>query len=165
MSTSFVVGLMVVVVLVAGARLVFRWLPLSRYANRLTVGDTAMIVVGLVGLVFHCGAMFATGSARSVPGAASSVDAINAMGTASIVLFAVPALLVLAGSRRLHWAGFAAAGSALIAVGVTMYNDGPLDVHLTALFAAVVVLAGVAAALVLPPIRSRRSSVATTRWG
>jgi hypothetical protein len=103
--------------------------------------------------------MFFTGLATAIPGAAAPVETINAMGTASIVWFAVPAALVLAGSRRLHWFGFVAIGLALVAVGVTMYNRGPLNVHLATIFAAVVVLALVATVFALPPRMGSRGSL------
>lgn len=53
--------------------------------------------------------------------------------------------------------GLGVLGLAFTAVGVTMYDGGSLDVHLAAIFASVVVLAVIVAALVLPP--SRRSPV------
>lgn len=164
MSTSFVLSLLAVVVLVACARLVLRGLPLSNLAKRLSVGDAVMSGVGLLGLAFHCGAMFFTGLVQAIPGAQDPTEAINALGTASIVWYVVAALLVLAGLRRLHWSGVVLVSVALIAVGVTMYNGGPLNVHLATIFAAVVVLAVVAAALLLPPAAaSGRSMSAQTR--
>lgn len=150
-STSFVLSLIVVVGLVVCARLVLGGLPLSNLAMRLSVGDAVMSGVGLLGLAFHCGAMFFTELVGAIPGAPRPTEAINALHAASIVWYVVPALLALAGLRRLHWSGKVAISLALIAVGVTMYNGGPLDVHLAAIFAAVVVLSLVAAALVLPP--------------
>jgi hypothetical protein len=47
---------------------------------------------------------------------------------------------------------------ALTAVGVTMYDSGPLDVHLAAIFVSIVILAGVASTLVVPPWRPRLRS-------
>ncbi len=151
MSTSFVLSLIAVVAIVLCARLVLGGLPLSNFAKRLSVGDAVMSGIGLLGLAFHCGAMFFTGLVKAIPGAQGPVETINALDTASIVWYVVPAVLVLAGLRRLHWSGVVAVSLALIAVGVTRYNGGPLDVHLATIFAAVVVLALVAATLVLPP--------------
>ncbi|CAA9342212.1 MAG: hypothetical protein AVDCRST_MAG72-893 [uncultured Nocardioidaceae bacterium] len=157
MSTSFVLSLIALVALVIGARLLLGGLPLSSLAKRLSVPDAVMTGVGLLGLAFHCGAMFFPGLVTAIPGAQAAADAINALGTASIVWYVVPALLVLAGLRRLHWSGPAAISLVLTAVGVTMYNGGPLEVHLATIFAAGVVLAMVAAVLVLPPSgRNRR---------
>ena len=67
-------------------------------------------------------------------------------------------MLVLVGLRRLHWSGVGAVTLALIAVGVTMYNGGPLDVHLAMVSAAVFVLALVAATLAIPPAGASRRS-------
>jgi hypothetical protein len=81
-----------------------------------------------------------------------------------MVWYVVPAVLMLAGLRRLHWSGVSAVSIALIAVGVTMYNGGPLNVHLATISTAVVVLALVAATLVLRPAgASGRSASAHTR--
>lgn len=151
MSTGFVFSLIAVVALVMCARLVLGGLPLGNVAKRLSVGDAVTSGIGLLGLAFHCGAMFFTRLVTAIPTAQGPTEAINALDTASIVWYVVPAVLVLAGLRRLHWSGVSAVSIALIAVGVTMYNGGPLDVHLATLFAAVVVLALVAATLVLPP--------------
>ncbi len=164
MSTSFVLSLIAVVALAMCARLVLGGLPLGNLAERLSVGDAVISGIGLLGLAFHCGAMFFTGLVKAIPGAPGPVEAINALGTASIVWYLVPAVLMLAGLRRLHWSGVVAVSLALIAVGVTMYNGGALDVHLATIFAAVVVLALVAATLVLPPTgASGRSVCAQTR--
>lgn len=164
MSTSFVLSLIAVVVLAMCARLVLGGLPLSSVAKRLSVGDAVMSGIGLLGLALHCGAMFFTELVQAIPGAQGPTEAINALGTASILWYGVPAVLVVVGLRRLHWSGVTAVTLAQIAVGVTMYNGGPLDVHLATIFAAVVVLALVAAALVLRPTGvSGRSVTAQTR--
>lgn len=151
MSNSFVLSLIAVMALAMCVRLVLGGLPLGNLAERLSGGDAVMSGIGLLGLAFHCAAMFFTGFVKAIPVAQGPVETINALGTASIVWYVVPAVLVLAGLRRLHWSGVVAVSLALIAVGVTMYNGGPLDVHLATIFAAVVVLALVAATLVLPP--------------
>jgi hypothetical protein len=74
---------------------------------------------------------------------------INALGTASIIRYAVPATLVVLGLRRQHPAALAAVALALTAVGITMYDGGSLSTHLTAIFVSVVVLTTVASTLVL----------------
>lgn len=161
MSTSFVLSLTTVVALVACARLVLGGLPFSALATRLSVGDAALTGFGLLGLIFHCGAMFFTELVQAIPGASGPTEAINRLETASIIWYVVPAVLVLGGLRRLHWSGVVAVSVALIAVGVTMYNGAPLEVHLATIFAAVVILALVAAALVLPPTAGSARSVST----
>ncbi len=150
MSTAFSVALAVSVAALGGARLLVPGLPLGA-AVRLRPADVAMIAVGLVVLAFHCAAMFFTDLARSLPGTDAAIDAINALGTASVVWYVVPALLVVTGLRRLPPLALAGVVVALLAIGVTMYNGGPLDTHLIAIFAGVVVLAAVLAGLVRVP--------------
>ena len=157
MSTTFVLSLIAVVALVMCARLMLGGLPVGHVAKRLSAGDAVMSGIGLLGLAFHCSAMFFSGFVKVIPGAQRPTEAINALGTASIVWYVAPAVLVLVGLRRLHWSGVGAVTLALIAVGATMYNGGPLDVHLATIFAAVSTLASVAATLALPPGASRRS--------
>lgn len=151
MPTSFMLSLIAVVVLVLCARMLLGGLPLSSLATRVSVGDAVLSGAGLLGLAFHCGAMFFTGFVTAIPGAAGPVRDINALGAASVAWYVVPGVLLLAGLRRLHWSGVVAVGLALSAVGVTMYDGGPFAVHLAAIFAAGVVLSLVAATLVLPP--------------
>ena len=62
-----------------------------------------------------------------------------------MVWYVVPALLVVTGLRRLPSLALAGVVVALLAIGVTMYNGGPLDTHLIAIFSGVVVLAAVLA--------------------
>lgn len=143
-----------IVVVVLGARALVAGLPL-RWASRLGAVDAGLLAVGIVGLAFHCGAMFFRSRVTAVPATSRAVDMINALGRGSIVWYAASAALVVVGLRRQHPLALASAGLTLVAVGVTMYDGGPLDPHLASIFAAVVVLAGIAAALVRPPWRSR----------
>ena len=159
MSTSFVLGLITVVALVMCSRLLLRGLPLRSVAKRLSAGEAMVFGLGLVGLAFHCGSMFFTGLVLAIPGAQGPTEAVNALGTASMVSYVVPAVLVIAGLRRLHWSGVVSVSIALIAVGVTMYNGGPLDVHLATIFAAVVVFSVVVVALLLSPVGASGRSV------
>lgn len=159
MSTSFVLSLITVVAVAMCARLGLGGLPLRNLAERLSVGDAVISGIGLLGLAFHCGAMFFTGLVEAIPGAPGPVETINALGTASIVWYIVPSVLLPAGLRRLHWSGVMAVSLTLIAVGVTMYNGAPLDVHLATIFAAVLVLALVAVTLVLSPTSAPGRSV------
>ena len=152
MSNQFVVSLALVVAVVLAARLLVSALPLRGMARRLKVADVALVVVGAAGLAFHCVAMFFRRLVDPLPGADVAISDIRALGTASIIWYVVPAALVLLGLRRVHPVGLGVTALAFTAVGVTMYNEGPLDIHLTAIFASVVVLALVSATLVLPPV-------------
>lgn len=154
MSNAFVIGLGLTVLAVLGARFLLSGLPLRGLARRITLPDVGLLVVGVAGLVFHCVAMFFRRLVDPLPGAGQAISDIRALETASIIWYVVPAALVLLGLRRIRPEALAATALAFIAVGVTMYNDGPLDIHLTAIFAAAVVLAAVVAILVLPPSRS-----------
>lgn len=151
MSTSYLVGLVVAVTLVLGARLTFTVLPLRRVARLVTITDAVLFGVGVVGLVLHCGAMFFPRVVELLPDAVS--NDIRALGAASIFWYLVPTVLVLLGLRHQHPAALAVVVLALAAVGVSMYNGGSLQVHLTAIFVSVLVLASVVSVLVLPPWR------------
>ncbi|MCY7373103.1 MAG: hypothetical protein LH461_05310 [Spirochaetaceae bacterium] len=153
MSTGFLVGLGVAVAVILGARLALSALPLRGPARRVTITDATLSVVGAAGLAFHCVAMFFRRVVDPLPGADAVISDIRALGTASIIWYVVPAVLVLLGLRRVHPVGLAVAALAFVAVGVTMYDEGPLDIHLAAIFTSVVVLALVTATLVLPPTR------------
>jgi hypothetical protein len=150
MSASFVVSLGIAVALVLASRFLFSALPSRRLGRPLTVLDALLLGVGLAGLSFHCGSMFFRSVVAAVPGTAGAINAINAFGTASKVGYAVPAALVVLGFRRQHPAAVAVVAAALTAVGITMYDGGSLPVHLTSIFIAVVVIAGVVSMLALP---------------
>ena len=154
MSAGFVQTLAAVVVVVLGARVVASGLPL-RWAARMSGAGVGLFGVGIAGLAFHCAAMFFRSRVAAVPGTSAAVDMINALGTGSVVWYVVSAGFVVAGLRRQRPAAVSALGVALVAVGVTMYDGGPLAAHLASIFATVVLLAGVAAVLVLPPWRPR----------
>lgn len=155
MPTSFVVSLAVVVVVALAARFVFPGLPLRLVAVPMTNVDLALAVVGVAGLVFHCGAMFFPAVAHKVPGTSALISQINAFGTASVAYYVVPAALVLFALRRQHPLPLTIVSLALLAVGVTMYDGGSLHRHLTTIFAAGLVLALVTSTLVLPAHRRR----------
>jgi len=163
MSTPFLLSLAVVVVVVLGARFLSNGLPLRGLARRITLPDAALLVAGSVGLAFHCVAMFFRRVLDPLTGADAAISDIRALGTASIIWYVVPAFLVLIGLRRVHPAALASAASAFVAVGVTMYDNGPLDIHLAAIFASVVALALVSATLVLPPSRNPNARDARNR--
>lgn len=150
MSTTFVLGLGLVGAVAVLARLLLPALPL-RVARPLSVWAAAAVAIGLAGLAFHCAAMFFPLLTRHLPGATAVMPDIRALGTPSIIWYVVPASLLLVGLRRLHPAGPLGVASALVAVGVTMYDDGPLRVHLAAILAADCVAVGSLAALARPP--------------
>jgi hypothetical protein len=152
-SRAYGTSLGVTVALILAARFVFRALPLRRVAARVGVFDVALIGVGVLGLAFHCGAMFFRHTTERLPGAHSAIRAINALGTTSRLWFIVPALLVVIGLRRQYPVVVLVVAVALVAVGVTMYDHGPLRTHLRAIFVAVVVLATVVSAFLVPPWR------------
>ena len=152
MSNQFVIGLGISVLMVLGARFLLAGLPLRGLARRITPPDVGLVVLGAVGLVFHCVAMFFRRLVDPLPGVDAVVSDIRALETASIIWYAVPAVLVLIGLRRVQPVALGVTALAFTAVGVTMYNEGPLDIHLTAIFGSAVVLALVVATLVLPPV-------------
>lgn len=137
MSTGFVVSLAVVVVLVLTARLLLPGIPMRGSAVTLTLTEVALTLLGLATLAFHCGAMFFRAATERLPGSEGAIEDIRALGATSIVWYVVPALLVMLGLRRLPWLALTMAVVALLAVGVTMYDGGPTDAHLAAIFVGV----------------------------
>ncbi len=133
------------------ARLILASLPLPGLAARASALEAALLVIGSAGLAFHCGAMFFRTDASRIPGTHGAIRVINAMGTSSRVWFIVPAILVVLGLRHQKPVAIAAVALSLIAVGVTMYDHGPLPTHLHAILVAAVVLSAVVALLVRPP--------------
>jgi len=152
-SIRFLIGLAIIVAIVVGARFLSAVLPLRRLARPIAFRDAVLVGVGVVGLTFHCGAMFFRRVVEVLPGTGPVIGDIRALGTASVIWYVVPAALVLFGLRRLHPVGLAVVALALGAVGITMYNGGSLDVHLAAIFVSVVLLVGAVAALVQGPSR------------
>nr|WP_294694534.1 hypothetical protein [uncultured Friedmanniella sp.] len=148
MSTAFTLSLLGVLGVLLALRLVLPGLPLPALARRLRAVDAILVAVGIVGLAVHCAAMFATPVVLAVPGAGPVVAVINALGWGSVVLFLVPAGLLVAGLRRqLAWAWIGLA-ALLTAVGITMYNGGPLSTHLVTIAATVAWLGLIGAFLV-----------------
>lgn len=153
MSTRFVLSLVVVVAVVLAARVLSSSLPVRRFAKQVTVVDTVLLGVGVAILAFHCGAMFFPRLVDPLPGVDVAAGDIRALGTASIVWYVAPAVVVLLGLRRQHLLAQTAVAVALAAVGITMYDGGSLQAHLAAIFLSVLILVGVTAALLLPPWR------------
>lgn len=151
MSTGFLVSLAAVVAVLFATRFLFSALPLQSIAVPVTITDAVLTGAGVLGLTFHCGAMFSRSLVDWLPGTGSAIREIGALGTASIIWYVVPALLVLLGLRRQHRVALASAALALAAVGITMYDSGSLTAHLTTIFITVVILSAVVTALMLPP--------------
>jgi hypothetical protein len=151
MSGGYVAGLGLVVAIFLGVRLVLPSVPLEGLARSVTRTELTIGAVGLLGLVFHCGAMFFPSVVDAVPGTGAAIERINAMGGESVSWYVVSALLVLAALRHQVSIALAVLGLALLAVGITMYDGGSLHVHLLSIFLSVTVLSGVVAFLVRPP--------------
>ena len=124
----------------------------------MTVLDALLLGIGLAGLAFHCGSMFFRSIVEAVPGTTKAINDVDALGTASKIGYALPAALVVLGFRHQHRAAVTVVALALAAVGITMYDNGSLSAHLTAIFIAVVVITGVVSMLGLssPALRLGR---------
>ena len=85
------------------------------------------MTVGLIGLLVHCAAMFATTAMLAVPGSEPVVAVINALGWGSLGLFVVPGGPLVVGLRQQEpWAWIVLA-AALTAVGCAMYSGSSLS--------------------------------------
>lgn len=153
MSNAYVIALVVGL-----GRVVLPVLP-SRLSVRLDPVEIVLSVMGVLGLGFHCGAMFYRSAIQSLPGTQTAVTAINALGMASLVAFVVPAVLLIVGIRRIRTTALALVVLVLGAVGTTMYDGGPPGAHLTAIFAAVTLLALCVATQIGQPPTSGRIAV------
>ena len=145
MSTSFLLGLLAMPVVAFALRLTTA-LP-SRRARTMPGLDLVLLVLGAIGLVFHCTAMFFPDQTALVPGTDPAAAAVNNFGTASILLFVAPSVLVVAALRQVWPPALVVLAGTLAAVGITMYNGSPLELHLVTIAAAVLVLSSVAAGL------------------
>ena len=163
MSTSYVVALVVLVVATGLARVVLPVLPWRRVCVQLRPVAVVLAVLGLLGLAFHCGAMFYRSTILSLPGTEMAVAHINALGVVSMVAFAAPAALLIVGLRRISSPALALIALALAAVGTTMYDGGPLAPHLAAIFASVTLLALCTATLIGAPRTGRRIAADATQ--
>lgn len=160
MTAEFALALAVTIVVILILRLVLPQLPLRRLAVRLTPIDAALLVVGVAGLAFHCLAMFSRQIFEPLPAIRPLVALVNSPGIPSVVFFAVPALLVLVALRRQQRLAGAIIALALLAVGMTMYVVGSLQVHLVTIFASAVLLAAVVAFLTIAPWRRSATQAA-----
>jgi len=107
--------------------------------------------VGVAVLVFHCAAMFFPGAASQLPGSDGVGDDIRGLGVRSMIWYAAPAIAVLVSLRRAHRGALLAALVALALVGITMYDGGPLNHHLLAIWMGATTLAAVFATFVRSP--------------
>ncbi len=114
-----------VVIVAFGSRLTFPAVPLGRLARAITALDAGVVGVGLLGLGFHCGAMFFRSMAERLPGAESSIRQIDALGHASVAWYVAPAVLTVLGLRHQHPIAPVGVGLALGGVGITMYGGAP----------------------------------------
>jgi hypothetical protein len=162
MPLPFTLVLIAIAVVLFGARIILRALPLGTKTRPFTVLDLALVVVGTLGLVLHCAAMFYRDILRVIPGSAGYVTAVNQMGAGSVILYVIPVILVLVGLRRQQPIAVTLLAVTFVTVGITMYNHGPLAPHLTAIFASGTALAAILALLVPLPSRSRINRASQT---
>ena len=141
MPSSYVVSLVLLVAAAVALRLLLAARVGARGSGRANRWDMLLVLLGWLGLTLHCGAMFYRSTVEAIPGTDALVQAVNALGTASVVAFVVPAALVVVGLRRARPLLVVGVFAALTAVGVTMYNGASLEVHLTTIVAAAVLLA------------------------
>jgi hypothetical protein len=153
MSNTYLTALLLTVVTVLLCRFLFRFLPIRGVAARMSLLDLTACVVGSLALALHCGAMFFRSIVHRWPGGSLVIRTVDPLGISSIVWFAVAASLVMFGLRRQNVLAVTIAAVSLGAVGLTMYNGGPLNQHLAAIFSAVVLLTAILSVLVLPPWR------------
>ncbi|MGI8458402.1 MAG: hypothetical protein ACR2LI_09860 [Propionibacteriaceae bacterium] len=153
MPVSLVVLLIAFVVAGVAARFLSAGLPL-RSAARLWVADVVLVVVGLLGLVLHCTAMFFPALVLGLPGTDAAVAQINALGAASVAWYVLPVVVLMLGLRRVPRLAMLVLTVAFLAVGLTMYDGGPVDIHLIVIAATVLVIVATMAALVRPTVRT-----------
>jgi hypothetical protein len=151
MTAGFSISLAVICALMAVARFALPQLPLAKASVRVSGAEVALLGVGILGLIFHCTAMFYRLLFGGIPAARPLVDAVNGMGAASVALYVVPAVLTLISLRHQHRIALTVMTLALISVGLTMYLGSPLRLHLASIFLAVVVFVGVLTLLVRGP--------------
>lgn len=157
MPTTLVVTLFIVIVVLIALRLTVRVLPLQRWSRPIRPVDLVLAALGVLGLVLHCGAMFFPAVLGVVPGSDGYAAVVNALDTGSVVLYVLPAVLTVVGLRHQQRVVVALLVIVLVVVGITMYDGGPLDQHLAAITAAILVLAATGTLLISPPARSSAS--------
>jgi len=151
MSSRFLLSLIGVVAGLLAARAFFPGLPLRGKSRQLSRAQAALGSAGVLGLTFHCGAMFFRRTVALLPGTDAVSDDIRALGATSMMWYLAPALFVVLALRSQHPVAVASAALALTAVGITMYDGGSLQIHLITIFVSVLALGAIVATLVLPP--------------
>ncbi len=157
-SDRYVTALAVVVGLVLVSRFIIASLPLTQWAAPMTGSEALLFSVGCAGLALHCWAMFFPSQIRALPGGREVISLVDPLGTSSILWYAIGAAAIIFGLHSQHLVAQIAAAIGLAAVGYTMYDGGPLNTHLTAIFATVVLLALIASFLVVPPWRRQSAT-------
>jgi len=112
---------------------------LRRQASALSRLDLAPAFVAVLALGFHCAAMFFPSVVAEIPGAVGGAGAVRALGTASQLAYWLPAGVLLLALRRTWTPLLVAEAGVLLAVGVTMFWDFGLPVHLSAIAGSVAV--------------------------
>lgn len=157
MPAIFIISLAIVVAVILGLQLL-PGVPRRRAAARVSGVGIVVSLAGVAGLGLHCAAMFNRPLLEAIPGTEIVVRQINELSMVSILWYVVPSLLLLIGLRRQRPAVMAVLAVLLVVVGVTMFDDGPLALHLASIFAFVVVLSAVLALFLLPPWDRGRAS-------
>jgi hypothetical protein len=136
-------------------RLALRRPLLARWARPVSPQDAAIIAASLGLLVFHCSAMFAPETVARFPfldrPAAVVRDLRDPIGQAA---YWMPAVALVAGTRRLWWPAPAGLAVGLVAVGWTMYGDFTVTQHVVTIVVTGALIAVVLTGLV---IRSTRT--------
>jgi hypothetical protein len=153
MPIGLTIALITVPLVLFTARAIFPQLPWKRYARTSAWPDIGFLSFGSIGLISHCAAMFYRDLVQTIPGTDGYVKWVNEMGWVSIVLYVLPASVVVVALRRQHPVAVAIVVLTFIAVGVTMYNGGPLTTHLTMIALAATALVGTTSMLVRTQLR------------
>jgi hypothetical protein len=159
MRGEWFLGLAVLVTALLLLRLVLRRPLLARWARPIPWPDAALIAVSLVLLVFHCAAMFASGTVSRFPsldGPAAVVrDLRNPVGQAA---YWIPAVTLVIGTRRSWWPAPTGLAIGLLAVGWTMYGDFTVTQHVVTIVITGALIALVLTGLVVPSPRTATGS-------
>lgn len=145
----FIIFLLVVVVGIGAARWLVPGLPWRRFAAVLSPLNIALAVVGLLGLLLHCVAMFGGAWFAALPGMSGVASQITSAGLASVVWFVVPAVVLVFALRNQTPVVVGGIALTLLAVGLTMFIRVPFALHLVAIFAFVAAVTFVFSALVV----------------
>jgi hypothetical protein len=149
-------GLAVGIAVLLLLRLALRRPLLARWARPISATEAAVAAASLVLLVFHCSAMFAPETVARfsfLDGLAAVVrDLDDPVGQAA---YWIPAIALVAGTRRLWWPAPAGLAIGLLAVGWTMYGDFTVTEHVVTIVVTGALIALVATGLI---VRSTRTA-------